>query len=183
MSIALVALIIATGSLMWQVVSTVYSWKFSKPAIRVEARPNLDLAHGRSLAVNIINTGGSAIGIKEMQVCWWSYLKARSNTTWETWLWKLRNRLSKDAPPVSFSRIRCEPEGPDFLHTVPPYHDATWFFNLNPIRERWRNSRTRPKDIVIRVRLSNGKRIDHKVDAVGLFRQFGPIERKDSLAD
>lgn len=184
MSIALAALIIALASLMWNVVSTAYSWKSSKPAIRVEVIPKPANANGkRCLAVNIINTGGSAVGIKEMYVCWWRYLKVRRNHIWQTWLWELRYRFSKAALPVDCNYIMDEPEGPDFPHTIPPYHDATWSFNVTRIREGWRNSRPRPKDIVIRVQLSNGKHIIHKVDAVGLFRLYGPIERRESLPD
>ena len=175
MSIALAALIIALASLLWNVVSTVYSWKFSKPAIRImtNARWTREIDW---LDVNVVNTGGSAIAIRELNLYWWfAKGKARNNPTRAAWtlriLWKIRRRIYRITrkppktglvPPLSRA-INNPEEGPEFPHTIPPYHNQVWSFDDLRLMKLWEGSSIRTKNFLIEVALSNGKRVRHKV--------------------
>jgi hypothetical protein len=172
MSIALAALIIALASLMWNVVSTVYSWKFSKPAIAIETTPRWT-NEKQWVDVNVVNTGGSAVAIKEIMVWWWfAKGKARNNPMRGAWLRRLQRRFSKDDRPKPIARSFNDPDtGPDLPHTIQPYHDETWSFDWSLLRKVWLNSSNPTKSFLIQVRLSNGKKAKHRVE---VSRMFGP---------
>lgn len=177
MAISIAALIIALASLMWNVISTAYSWKFSKPAIKIITNARWTREKDW-LVVNVVNTGGSAVAIRELQLYWWfAKGKARSNPHRATWLlrtfWKIRRRIYRITrkppkaglvPPLSKS-INNPEEGPDFPHTIPPYHNQVWSFDDLRLMKLWEESSIRTKNFLIEVRLSNGKRVTHKTPA------------------
>jgi hypothetical protein len=181
MSIALAALIIALASLMWNVVSTVYSWKFAKPTVSIAARPHFSEKR-MWLDINVVNTGGSAIGVKMIHVIWWfAKGEARRHTyriVWiRRWLLRFRRRFSTDVKPKRLFRSFANPdEGPELPHTITPYHDEAWKFDYDQLRQAWLNSSPRTKKFLVEVWLSNGKRAACKVDASYLFGK--PKENK-----
>src|SRR6266446_330150 len=63
MSIALAAFVIALCSLMWNVVSTLNSWRLSRPLIKLRIGAVHPMGSGPSLRVNIMNTAASPVAI------------------------------------------------------------------------------------------------------------------------
>lgn len=175
---AVAAFVIALASLLWSVVSTVYSWKFSKPDIKIVANSRWTREKKDWLDVNVVNTGASAIAIRELKLYWWfANGKARNNPRRSPWLpsifRKMRRgfyRITKKPPKASLVAPLCRAindpeEGPDFPYTVPPYHNQVWSFEDLRLMKLWQGSPTRADKFLIEATLSNGKRATCKVPA------------------
>jgi hypothetical protein len=146
MSIALVALVIALASLMWNVVSTAYSWKLNKPAIDIFAGPEFE-GERDFFAVDVRNTGGSPVGIKEVYVHytyegWWKRRWLPRRKGWLMWV--------GTGQGIGVTLEDC---------TIQPYHNQKWEFDKYELlrkRERFPNP---PKQFLVQVRLATGKSV------------------------
>lgn len=167
MSIALAALILAVGSLTWNIVSTLYSWKFSRPDIEVIAIPRMS-RDADYLDVEVRNKGGSAIGVTKVIVYydfegWWQrkYLPGRY------WL-QLKGSGSGLGP------IRG-PSGKEDVRlfytpfTIQAYHSETWRFDRAELLRRWTDYQDHTKKLRIDVWLATGKTVRKRVGA-----EYGP---------
>lgn len=179
MTLALAALIIALASLLWNIISTVYSWKFSKPAIRIVASPRWT-GDEEWLVIDVQNIGGSAIAVKEVDIFWWFVKgRARNNPMRGARLRKLYRRITRDYKPRPIARSVNDPEiGPSLPHTIQPYNSQEWSFDADRLIELWRKSSKRPKKFLIRVGLATGRTATEKVEVdriAGLvFEEPGP---------
>jgi hypothetical protein len=159
MSLALVALIIALASLMWNVVSTVYSWQFSKPVIRVNSNPHWQ--GGESwFSIEVQNRGGSPIEVTGVFAYYafqrkWVWSRSRSR------IGRLKRSVLGDAiSPASRESVR---------YTIQAYHAHEWRIDRYKLFEAWMQAKRRSsefvieKEFVIEVELATGKRVFEKV--------------------
>jgi hypothetical protein len=162
MSIALAALIIALASLLWNVVSTAYSWKFSKPAIRIAARQGFH--RGRYyLTVDVQNRGGSAIAITQLAVIY------SLGKWWRRFYFPRRKIWLQRKGPWSARIITPTPEeteyGPRLPYTIQAYHSQKWEFDRSRLYKEWLKTPEHTNKLIIEVLLSTGKRAGKKIDA------------------
>ena len=73
MSLSVIALVIALCSLIWNIISTAYTWAIGKPSVRLTASSKL--AEDRTevlLQIAATNIGGSPVGIRNVSL-WWQF--------------------------------------------------------------------------------------------------------------
>jgi hypothetical protein len=189
MFIALAALIIALASLIWNIISTAYSWKFSRPDVKIVAGPTWTSGEGCRLSIDVQNKGGSAIAVEEVHVFWWfARGKARRNPASKPWLRRISKRLSRYATPRPLARGTDIPDlGPDFPCTIQAYHSQEWSFDLKRLIEYWHNTSKRSgkatRNFLILVRLSNGKKVSSKLDVYYLRSFLLAWNQRDTLPE
>lgn len=185
---ALAALIVALAALVWNVISTAYSWRFSRPDIKVSAGPTWENGKGTRLDINVKNQGGSPVAVESVCVYWWFENRKTYSRFKQGWQWpKLRLRPARTTSPRPLARSSGDPDfGPSFPCTIPAYHSQKWSFNLSSLIIVWWNTARRTgietKDFLIRVDLSNGKSITHTVDASGIHSYLLSWDGPDVLA-
>jgi hypothetical protein len=179
MSMALAALIIALASFIWNIISTAYSWKFSKPDVKINANTKWTIGEGSRLIIDVQNRGGSAIAVETVNVYWW-FVRGYGSRQWMRRLFRKHPRYSK---PRALARSTNIPKlGPSFPSTIQAYHSQDWEFDADELIKDWRNASqwegTGPRDFLIQARLSNGKKVSLKigVSRVGLYAEFPPTE-------
>jgi hypothetical protein len=162
MSVALAALVIAVGSLTWNMVSTLYSWKFSRPDIEITP---IRVLSGKLnyLNVEVRNKGGSPVGVTRVIVNyeferWWQrkYLPGRK--------WLRPKASSSGLGPI---RGPSGKEDADLFCpcTVQAYHSETWQFDRISLLRGWANYPWHTKRLRIDVWLATGKQVRRKIDA------------------
>jgi hypothetical protein len=162
MSIALAALIIALASLMWNVVSTAYSWKFSKPAIRIAE--GWRFGNGENwLYIDLYNTGGSSIAVEEIYV-FWLFRKGGLYRVPGTLRWRRRIYGSSSSLPEE-DGINDPAAGPDLPYTIQPYHAQKWRFDRSELLRSWKNSPMERDKFLVVVTLATGKLVMREIDA------------------
>src|SRR5215813_10150675 len=113
MALSVVALVIALCSLIWNIISTIYTWAIGRPHIKLslgssETGPPTVIW----VEINVANTGGSPISVQSVSV---------------RWQYNRRSRVG--------SQIRSAPDegsgttGPSLPYTLDAYHAQFWCFD------------------------------------------------------
>jgi hypothetical protein len=178
MSIAVAALIIALASLVWNVVSTAYSWKFNRPAVKI-VPTNLITGRPGWFYIDVQNRGGRAIEVKEVILCWifarwWQRNYSIRRGRWRVWLRRMPTRSG------SLQGSKTNEFGPGMPYTIEPYHAQKWAFDTAPLLRYWRKSRWSSKYCLMEVQLATGKTVRRKVKASYLFRYHLTQEMLDA---
>lgn len=155
MSIGIAALIIALASLAWNIVSTAYSWKLSKPAVGI-VPTSTSSSKGNWLDIDIQNRGGAPIAVTQVIIYteyerWWQRNYSLRRGRWRVWLQRKASR--RGVGPN---------KGPDLPHTVQPYHAQKWSFDETMLAKDWIKSSERPNNFLIEVTLATGKKAVRK---------------------
>lgn len=164
MPIALVALVIAVGSLTWNISSTIYSWRFSRPDI--EVMPISGWEHDIDfLDVEVRNKGGSPVGVTRVIVnCyftkWWQRNYRPRRHGW------LRRIVSEGGfgPMSSTGSVKKDRH---FFCTIQAYHSETWRFDKAFILKEWLKFPEHTKKLRIDVWLATGKQVRKTMNAEG----------------
>jgi hypothetical protein len=179
MSIATYALIIALASLIWNIAATAYSWKFTRPAIRIAAVPSWT-RKGSWLKIDVQNRGGSSIEVKEIIVYWWF----KKGWPRKRVPWRIISGAGIRQP--SARGVTNTSAGPDFPHTIQPYHAQTWTFDRTELLKSWANSAEHSEKLLIEVRLATGKSVRKKINAESVGDELmlaQPGEQNESAQD
>jgi hypothetical protein len=160
MSIALAALIIALASLLWNVVSTAYSWKFNRPAIRIVAGPQYQ-GPTNSLKIDVQNRGGAAIAVTGVAV-YWEYEKWWERVYFQKEGW-LARKVSRSGIGATHPGSASREDGTALRYvTIQPYHAQTWTCDRDELIRSWVKSPKPSKKFVVQVSLATGKRVTKK---------------------
>jgi hypothetical protein len=153
MIVSVIAIVIASTSLLWNIVSTLYSWHIAKPAIKLEKNyqgRSLSTQTGKKntawLKIALSNTGRSAISV----------------TSFYIWL------------EYNFFGIGIESDGnrddagdtilgPSLPYTLEPNHSAAWNWDLVYLFSGYGILDTKGTGFLIEITLGNGKKIQSKV--------------------
>jgi hypothetical protein len=162
MSIALAALIIALASLMWNVVSTAYSWRFSKPAIKIVEGWERS-QHQNWFVVDVQNRGGSSIAVNEIDVLW-DFERERLSKVPGKLRWA--RDFSGAGSGIPKAGVNDPEAGPDFPYTIQPYHAQKWRFGRSDLLRNWKNTPKRPKKFLVVVYLATGEPVTKEISPV-----------------
>jgi hypothetical protein len=155
MTIALVALIVAACSLIWNIVTALHAWRTNMPSIKLDVR-NFS---SEELQTNLRNRGGSAIAITKISVIRYMRVKHKKPASphpiyreyWQT-IWEIPEGHRKD-----------DVEGPSLPFTIAGYHNQEWsLHNWRPLPPH-ETQKARIDRISVVVELGTGKVVEKRI--------------------
>jgi hypothetical protein len=150
MSIALAALIIAVCSLIWNIVSTLRSWRLSKPQIKLNVYTVHPVEGDPSLRVNVTNTSSSPVAITSIFI-------------WAKWQGGGRSGRGFDYALANQDQAD-HIEGPPIPFTIDGYHSQNWSFSPESTRLSLIESiRGETREIVVEVKMATGRSVQEMI--------------------
>jgi hypothetical protein len=155
-SISFIALVIALSSLVWNIVSSLHSWRTSTPAVKLRLVgfwPNIDL--------NVLNKGGSQVSIAQAGVVvryrlYWRNSRGSSRGIWAVYI------------PDGIGGM-AGALGTSLPFTLSGYHSHKFKFSGTQLNGFWDMALKAPAEsakltkVFIMVELGNGKIIRKKL--------------------
>lgn len=143
MPVALLALIVALCSLIWNIVSALRSWRISLPLVKI-AVSAINGSDGQEAGIDVQNRGGSPVAITSISI-------------WTEWNMRKTDvegfGISADVHNKQLPGIA----GPRLPFTLNGRHSQDWIFDDGWVQRMKKEART--KKILIEVRLATGKSV------------------------
>lgn len=159
MVLSIIAIIIALFSVLWNVVSSIYSWKKAKPLVKVEWFRSALRQDDEKMApwfnVVIRNIGGAPISVTSIDL--WRKLDGGSG--------------EPSARGITLGALEADDKkysGPVLSYTISPNHSQRWGHNVGFYTNMFTSPPT-PDSLTLEVTLGTGEKLERQVPITDVF--------------